>query len=78
MTAAPRRHHLVQHGIDRLVVIGGDGSLSGLISFATSGRRCSASCWPRAAIYREAADRHPALMIAGLVGSIDNEWSAPT
>jgi 6-phosphofructokinase len=28
-TRRPAAHHLVQRGIDRLVVIGGDGSLSG-------------------------------------------------
>lgn len=65
--------NLVEHGIDHLVVIGGDGSLSGLDMFrqewpglldelATAGR-----------ITREQADAHPTLMIAGIVGSIDND-----
>ena len=31
------------------------------------------AAWPAATIDRETADRHPALMIAGLVGSIDND-----
>ena len=45
----------------------------GLISSARSGRRCCEELLAEGAIDREAAERHPALMIAGLVGSIDND-----
>lgn len=65
--------HLVAHEIDRLVVIGGDGSLRG----AEELRRA----WPslldelvrRGEITPEARRRHPRLVVAGLVGSIDND-----
>ncbi|MDR0284624.1 MAG: 6-phosphofructokinase [Propionibacteriaceae bacterium] len=65
--------NLVNRGIDRLVVIGGDGSLTGLNQFATQ--------WPSLLDELAAAQRitteqraaHPRLAFAGLVGSIDND-----
>ena len=55
-------------------MIGGDGSLTGAdllrAGVAVAGRRTRR---PTATIDQETADRHPALMIAGLVGSIDND-----
>ena len=66
--------NLLRTGIDRLVVIGGDGSLSGAdllrSGVAVAGRRTARQ--PGRST-RTTADRHPALMIAGLVGSIDND-----
>ncbi len=65
--------NLIRAGIDRLVVIGGDGSLTGTDVLRDE--------WPghidalRAAgeITAEEAAAHPSLRVAGLVGSIDND-----
>ncbi|HEX5882213.1 MAG TPA: 6-phosphofructokinase [Actinomycetota bacterium] len=65
--------HLVHHGIDRLVVVGGDGSLSGADLLRQEWPSLLEELLAEGAIDREAAERHPALMIAGLVGSIDND-----
>ena len=65
--------HLVEHGIDRLVVIGGDGSLSGADLLRQEWPSLLSELVGAGTIDREAAERHPALMIAGLVGSIDND-----
>jgi 6-phosphofructokinase 1 len=65
--------HLVERGIDRLVVIGGDGSLSGADLLRQEWPSLLEELVAAGTIDRETADRHPALMIAGLVGSIDND-----
>ena len=65
--------HLVQLGIDRLVVIGGDGSLSGADLLRQEWPSLLSELLAAGTIDRETAERHPALMIAGLVGSIDND-----
>lgn len=64
---------LVRSGIDRLVVIGGDGSLTGA--------RLLLEEWPEhlAALVADGrltpaeSDAHPRLVVAGIVGSIDND-----
>src|SRR5215211_6212407 len=66
-------HHLVQRDIDRLVVIGGDGSLSGADLLRQEWPSLLEELLAGGEIDRETAERHPALMIAGLVGSIDND-----
>jgi 6-phosphofructokinase 1 len=66
-------HNLVRHGIDRLVVIGGDGSLSGADLLRQEWPTLLGELLADGAIGPETAERHPALMIAGLVGSIDND-----
>ena len=66
-------HNLLQQGIDRLVVIGGDGSLSGADLLRQEWPSLVAELVADGAIDQQTADRHPALMIAGLVGSIDND-----
>jgi 6-phosphofructokinase 1 len=66
-------HNLVQSGIDRIVVIGGDGSLSGANLLREEWPSLIEELLAEGKIDQEAADRHPALMIAGLVGSIDND-----
>jgi len=66
-------HHLVQRGIDRLVVIGGDGSLSGADLLRREWPSLLEELVVAGAVDRETAGRHPALMLAGLVGSIDND-----
>jgi 6-phosphofructokinase 1 len=65
--------HLLQRGIDRLVVIGGDGSLSGAELLRQEWPSLLSELHAAGTIDRETAERHPALMIAGLVGSIDND-----
>ncbi|TKV56338.1 6-phosphofructokinase [Nakamurella flava] len=65
--------HLLEHGIDRLVVIGGDGSLSGADLLRSEWASLVQELADRGEIDQDTADRHPALMIAGLVGSIDND-----
>jgi 6-phosphofructokinase 1 len=66
-------HHLVERGIDRLIVIGGDGSLSGAGLLRQEWPSLLEELVAGGTIDRETAERHPALMIAGLVGSIDND-----
>ncbi|MBE2294326.1 MAG: 6-phosphofructokinase [Phycisphaerales bacterium] len=66
-------HNLIRHGIDRLVVIGGDGSLTGADTFRHEWSELVAELVARGEIDEATAQRHPALMIAGLVGSIDND-----
>jgi 6-phosphofructokinase 1 len=65
--------HLVQRGIDRLIVIGGDGSLSGADLLRQEWPSLIEELLAAGTIDRATAERHPALMIAGLVGSIDND-----
>ncbi|HQD96897.1 MAG TPA: 6-phosphofructokinase, partial [Propionicimonas sp.] len=65
--------NLLEHGIDRLIVIGGDGSLSGLDQFRAEWTQLLADLVASGEITKETADAHPSLMFAGLVGSIDND-----
>lgn len=65
--------HLLERDIDRLVVIGGDGSLSGANLLREEWASLVEELVVDGSIDRETADRHPALMIVGLVGSIDND-----
>ena len=54
-------------------MIGGDGSLSGANLLREEWSSLVEELVAEGAVDRETADRHPALMIAGLVGSIDND-----
>lgn len=65
--------NLLRQGIDRLVVIGGDGSLSGLDQFRADWPALLAELVEAGELDQATADAHPALMFAGLVGSIDND-----
>ncbi|MDS4039761.1 MAG: 6-phosphofructokinase [Candidatus Competibacter sp.] len=65
--------NLLHHGIDRLVVIGGDGSLTGANLFRQEWPELVAELLQRGEIDEATAGAHPALMIVGLVGSIDND-----
>lgn len=67
--------NLVEREIDRLVVIGGDGSLTGANLFRQEWSGLLAELVASGEIPQEMADRHPYLAIAGLVGSIDNDFS---
>ena len=65
--------NLLEHDIDRLVVIGGDGSLTGTDAFRTNWPGLVAELAERGEISPEKAAAHPALMVTGLVGSLDND-----
>ncbi|HSH04808.1 MAG TPA: 6-phosphofructokinase [Anaerolineae bacterium] len=67
--------HLVQHGIDHLVVIGGDGSLTGAQKFAEEWAEHLKALVEAGLIGQPEADNHPYLYVAGLVGSIDNDMA---
>lgn len=65
--------HLIEKGIDRLVVIGGDGSLSGTEEFRTEWSQHLSELVDEGAISAQQAQLHQRLYIVGLVGSIDND-----
>lgn len=65
--------NLVQIGIDRLAVIGGDGSLTGANQLRTEWPDHLQALIADGEITQDQADQHPQLMLAGLVGSIDND-----
>jgi 6-phosphofructokinase 1 len=65
--------NLIEHEIDNLVVIGGDGSLTGANVFRQEWHDLLDELVNEGEIDRDVADRHPYLTIAGLVGSIDND-----
>ncbi|MDT0349217.1 6-phosphofructokinase [Pseudonocardia charpentierae] len=65
--------NLVARGIDRLVVIGGDGSLSGADVLRAEWPSLLAELVGAGELDQETADRHPVLALVGLVGSIDND-----
>ena len=69
--------NLLQHGIDSLVVIGGDGSLTGASVFRQEWPAIVKNLAERGEITAEVASSHPNLLIVGLVGSIDNDFSGP-
>ena len=65
--------NLLIHEIDRLVIIGGDGSLTGAHIFSQEWPSLLDELTKNKLIDREIADEHPHLYIVGLVGSIDND-----
>ena len=65
--------NLVSRGIDRLVIIGGDGSLTGANIFRQEWPELLAELVEGGELTQEEADAHPQLAIVGLVGSIDND-----
>ena len=67
--------NLIKHGIDRLVVIGGDGSLTGANIFRQEWASLVAELVSKGDISQNVGSKHPFLAIAGLVGSIDNDFS---
>lgn len=66
-------YNLVLHGIDRLVVIGGDGSLTGANILRQEWAGLLAELAEKGRISAENAQKYEQLTIAGLVGSIDND-----
>jgi 6-phosphofructokinase 1 len=69
--------NLIKEGINGLVVIGGDGSLTGAHIFRQEWPSLLDELAKAGEISREAAAEHPHLLIVGLVGSIDNDFSGP-
>ncbi|WP_425454739.1 6-phosphofructokinase [Flaviflexus salsibiostraticola] len=65
--------NLVSLGIDRIVSIGGDGTLTGTNELKLQWSSLLAELVELGEIDQETADRHPTLRIAGVVGSIDND-----
>ncbi len=66
-------HNLIERGIDRLVVIGGDGSLTGADLFHREWSGLLSELVESGRISPELVAAHPHLGIVGLVGSIDND-----
>ena len=67
--------NLVERKIDNLVIIGGDGSLTGANIFRKEWQDLLNELVERKEITRKQAENHPKLKIVGLVGSIDNDLS---
>jgi 6-phosphofructokinase 1 len=65
--------NLVERGIDALVVIGGDGSLTGANIFRREWPELLSELVGAGALDSEVAETHPTLRLVGLVGSIDND-----
>ncbi len=65
--------NLLEHGIDGLVVIGGDGSLTGANLFREEWAGLLKELVDGAEVDQAVADAHPFLRLVGLVGSIDND-----
>ncbi|HUN21728.1 MAG TPA: 6-phosphofructokinase [Anaerolineales bacterium] len=67
--------NLLEHEIDHLIIIGGDGSLTGANLFRQEWTGLLDELVANGQLTRELADRHPTLYIAGMVGSIDNDMA---
>jgi 6-phosphofructokinase 1 len=66
--------NLVSNGIDALVVVGGDGSLTGANLFRREWPSLLEELAQSGRIGKAAAKKYPFLSITGLVGSIDNDF----
>src|SRR5512138_1070500 len=69
--------NMLKNGIDGLVVIGGDGSLTGANIFRQEWPAILSDLVKSGDVSPEVAAAHPDLLIVGLVGSIDNDFSGP-
>lgn len=67
--------NLMNHQINSLVVIGGDGSLTGANLFRQEWPGLLAELAGQGLLEQEKVDQCPALYIVGLVGSIDNDMA---
>lgn len=66
-------HNLILNGIDNLIVIGGDGSLTGANIFREEWPGLLKELVETGKVSQEIIERHPDLTIVGIVGSIDND-----
>ncbi|XP_032880231.1 ATP-dependent 6-phosphofructokinase, liver type [Amblyraja radiata] len=67
-------YNLVQHGINNLCVIGGDGSLTGANIFRAEWSDLLATLVQEGKITEEVSQQYSHLNIVGMVGSIDNDF----
>lgn len=67
--------HLLEHGIDRLVVVGGDGSLRGAETLRQEWPSLVEELVDDGLLPADGSSLHPRLTVAGLVGSIDNDMT---
>lgn len=65
--------NMISKGIDRLIVIGGDGSLTGASCLQENWPELAAELLTDKKITREQSSQYPRLAVVGLVGSIDND-----
>lgn len=65
--------NLLERGIDKMIVIGGDGSLTGANLFRQEWPDLLRELVETKQVTAKLADRHPHLLITGMVGSIDND-----
>jgi 6-phosphofructokinase 1 len=65
--------NLLAHGIDSLVVIGGDGSLTGADMLQREWPEHVSELYQSGEISADVAERHHFISLAGIVGSIDND-----
>lgn len=66
--------NMIEHGIEGLIVIGGDGSLTGANLFRQEWPSLVAELVENGEITPDQAAASPNLIIVGLVGSIDNDF----
>ncbi|XP_059484289.1 ATP-dependent 6-phosphofructokinase isoform X2 [Neocloeon triangulifer] len=66
--------NLLQRGITNLIVIGGDGSLTGANLFRQEWGSLLDELLQKGEISKEEREKHSHLHIAGMVGSIDNDF----
>jgi len=67
-------HNLIQNEIDGLIVVGGDGSLTGAGVLREEWPSLVSELVDSGRITSEMREKHPNLAIVGLVGSIDNDF----
>jgi 6-phosphofructokinase 1 len=67
--------HLLEREIDGLVVIGGDGSLTGADTLRAEWSNLISELIERGELPSEIGSAHPHLSIVGMVGSIDNDMA---
>lgn len=67
--------NMVERGIDALVVIGGDGSLTGADIFRREWPELLSELIEAGEISPDVADEHPFLRLVGMVASIDNDMA---
>jgi 6-phosphofructokinase 1 len=65
--------NLIERGIDNLIIVGGDGSLTGAYIFHQEWAALLGELSEMGQISREVTEQHAHLTIVGLVGSIDND-----
>jgi 6-phosphofructokinase 1 len=65
--------NLLAAGIDNLIVIGGDGSLTGADEFRREWTSLQEELIAKGRVDPEVVRRHPRLTVIGMVGSIDND-----